>query len=58
MSIVVTAVYILRAIGQIAMGPVKAEFATIKDASFYREGSSHIIIIRNLPDWRGPFLVE
>ncbi len=34
MSIVVTAVYILRAVGQVAMGPIKASYASLGDASW------------------------
>jgi len=46
MSIVVTAVYILRAIGQVAMGPIKNEsFFQLKDASWNEKLASVILII-------------
>jgi NADH-quinone oxidoreductase subunit M len=34
MSIVVTAVYILRAIGQTAMGPLPVQYSNLKDADW------------------------
>jgi NADH-quinone oxidoreductase subunit M len=45
MSIVVTAVYILRAIGQTAMGPIKESFATLTDAKWYEKMAAAILII-------------
>jgi NADH-quinone oxidoreductase subunit M len=45
MSIVVTAVYILRAIGQIAMGPVKESFGQLKDATWNEKLAAIILII-------------
>ncbi len=44
MSIVVTAVYILRAIGQTAMGPLKAEFAGLTDAKWNEKLAAIILI--------------
>jgi NADH-quinone oxidoreductase subunit M len=44
MSIVVTAVYILRAIGQTAMGPLKDSFSNLKDAR-WNERLAAIILI-------------
>lgn len=45
MSIVVTAVYILRAIGQTVMGPIKEEsFLDIKDASWNEKLAAVILI--------------
>jgi NADH-quinone oxidoreductase subunit M len=45
MSIVVTAVYILRAIGQIAMGPVKESLGQLKDATWNEKLAAIILII-------------
>jgi len=45
MSIVVTAVYILRAIGQTAMGPIKENFVQLKDASWNEKLAAIILII-------------
>lgn len=44
MSIVVTAVYILRAIGQVAMGPIKAEYANLTDAKWNEKLAAIILI--------------
>jgi NADH-quinone oxidoreductase subunit M len=46
MSIVVTAVYILRAIGQVAMGPIKNEnYLQLKDAAWNEKLAAIILII-------------
>jgi NADH-quinone oxidoreductase subunit M len=45
MSIVVTAVYILRAIGQTAMGPIKENFMPLKDATWNEKLAAIILII-------------
>jgi NADH-quinone oxidoreductase subunit M len=45
MSIVVTAVYILRAIGQVAMGPLKAGYENLSDASWNEKLSAIILVI-------------
>jgi NADH-quinone oxidoreductase subunit M len=56
MSIVVTAVYILRAIGQVAMGPLKQEYAGLKDVS-WNEKLAAIILLAGIlaigiaPSW-------
>ncbi|MEO5888893.1 MAG: NADH-quinone oxidoreductase subunit M [Ferruginibacter sp.] len=56
MSIVVTAVYILRAIGQVAMGPLKAGFDNLGDAA-WNEKLAAIILIADIvaigiaPSW-------
>jgi NADH-quinone oxidoreductase subunit M len=62
MSIVVTAVYILRAIGQTAMGPVKNEsFLTLKDAR-WNEKLAAIILLAGIlaigiaPSWLNDLL--
>ncbi|MEO6670351.1 MAG: NADH-quinone oxidoreductase subunit M [Ferruginibacter sp.] len=45
MSIVVTAVYILRAIGQTAMGPIKDEFKNLGDAKWNEKAAAVILLI-------------
>ena len=62
MSIVVTAVYILRAIGQTVMGPVKQEsFLTLRDAS-WNEKLAAIILVAGIlaigiaPGWLNDLL--
>jgi NADH-quinone oxidoreductase subunit M len=45
MSIVVTAVYILRAIGQVAMGPIKEAYTGLSDASWNEKLAAAILII-------------
>lgn len=56
MSIVVTAVYILRAIGKVAMGPIKETYAGLTDANWY-ERSAAIILVAGIlaiglaPSW-------
>ncbi len=46
MSIVVTAVYILRAIGQVAMGPIKNEsYQAIKDATWNERLGTALLVI-------------
>lgn len=44
-SIVVTAVYILRAVGKTVMGPLKEEFSTITDAKWNEKLAAVILII-------------
>lgn len=44
MSIVVTAVYILRAVSRTAMGPVKEQFAGLKDVSWYEKLAAIVLI--------------
>lgn len=56
MSIVVTAVYILRAIGQVAMGPLKAGYENLGDAAWNEKLSAIILVIGILaiglaPEW-------
>lgn len=56
MSIVVTAVYILRAIGQVAMGPIKNEaYLQIKDASWNEKLAVMILVIGILLIGIAPF---
>ena len=47
MSIVVTAVYILRAIGQTGMGPIKDQFNSLKDAR-WNERLAAIILVAGI----------
>jgi len=44
MSIVVTAVYILRAVGQVAMGPIKEIFIPLKDAEWNEKLAAILLI--------------
>ena len=44
MSIVVTAVYILRAIGQTAMGPIKENFSQLSDATWNEKLAAVILV--------------
>jgi NADH-quinone oxidoreductase subunit M len=44
LSIVVTAVYILRAVGQTAMGPIKEEFKNLSDATWNEKLAAIILI--------------
>ena len=44
MSIVVTAVYILRAIGKVAMGPIKAANVNLTDANWYEKTAAIILV--------------
>lgn len=45
MSIVVTAVYILRAVGQVAMGPIKDEYKVLTDATWNEKAAAIILLI-------------
>ncbi len=44
MSIVVTAVYILRAVGQVSMGPIKSEYSALGDARWNERWAAIILI--------------
>jgi NADH-quinone oxidoreductase subunit M len=56
MSIVVTAVYILRAIGQTVMGPVgKEEYHALGDAAWYEKLAAFILIAGILAMGLAPF---
>lgn len=44
MSIVVTAVYILRAIGKVAMGPVKESYDGLTDARWYEKTAAVVLL--------------
>ena len=55
MSIVVTAVYILRAIGQTAMGPLKAGYEHLKDATWNEKLAAIILIIGIIAIGLAPF---
>lgn len=61
MSIVVTAVYILRAVGQVAMGPVKESFSQLTDATWNERMAATILLIGILaigviPGWLNDLL--
>lgn len=56
MSIVVTAVYILRAIGRVAMGPLKEAFAQTSDAKWFEKAAAVMLVLAILaiglaPSW-------
>lgn len=60
-SIVVTAVYILRAIGQVAMGPLKPGSEQLTDATWYEKGAMVLLVIAILamgimPSWLNDLL--
>jgi NADH-quinone oxidoreductase subunit M len=55
LSIVVTAVYILRAVGQTAMGPVKESYAHLTDATWNEKLAAAILIIGILAIGIAPF---
>ena len=56
MSIIVTAVYILRAIGQTAMGPLKQkDLLTVKDARWNEKGAAILLIAGILAIGIAPF---
>lgn len=44
MSIVVTAVYILRAVGKVAMGPIKESYEGLADANWYEKAAAIILL--------------
>lgn len=56
MSIVVTAVYILRTIGKVAMGPIKESYEGLTDANWYEKAAAVILVagilaIGLVPSW-------
>ena len=55
MSIVVTAVYILRAIGQTAMGPLKAGYESLSDATWNEKLAAIILILGIIAIGLAPF---
>ncbi len=55
MSIVVTAVYILRAIGQTAMGPLKAGYENLADATWNEKLSAIVLLAGILAIGLAPF---
>ncbi len=57
-SIVVTAVYILNAVGKVIMGPVKKEsFMQLKDAAWYERSAALLLIAGILLIGLAPFLI-
>lgn len=55
LSIVVTAVYILRAVGKTAMGPIKESFAHLTDATWNEKSAAIILLIGILAIGTAPF---
>jgi NADH-quinone oxidoreductase subunit M len=55
LSIVVTAVYILRAIGQVAMGPLKSGYENLSDAKWNEKLAAVILVIGILAIGTAPF---
>jgi NADH-quinone oxidoreductase subunit M len=55
MSIVVTAVYILRAIGQTAMGPLKAGYENLADATWNEKMAAIILVVGIIAIGLAPF---
>ena len=55
MSIVVTAVYILRAVGQTAMGPLKAGYESLSDATWNEKLATIILILGIIAIGLAPF---
>jgi NADH-quinone oxidoreductase subunit M len=55
MSIVVTAVYILRAIGQTAMGPLKAGYENLRDATWNEKLSAILLVAGIIAIGLAPF---
>jgi NADH-quinone oxidoreductase subunit M len=58
MSIVVTAVYILRAIGSVAMGPIKESFINLSDATWNEKLAAIILLIGILAVGLAPFWLQ
>lgn len=58
MSIVVTAVYILRAVGQTAMGPLKTGYNNLTDAKWNEKLAAIILIVGILIIGIAPFLLN
>jgi NADH-quinone oxidoreductase subunit M len=55
LSIVVTAVYILRAVGKTAMGPIKESFAHLTDATWNEKSAAIILLVGILAIGTAPF---
>ncbi|HNH21040.1 MAG TPA: NADH-quinone oxidoreductase subunit M [Ferruginibacter sp.] len=55
LSIVVTAVYILRAVGKVAMGPIRADFAALPDASWNEKLAAIVLVVGILAIGTAPF---
>lgn len=58
MSIVVTAVYILRAIGNVAMGPIKESFKGLNDATWNEKLAAVILLAGILAVGTAPFWLQ
>jgi NADH-quinone oxidoreductase subunit M len=57
-SIVVTAVYILRASGKVIMGPINEEHVTLSDATWYEKSAAILLIASILVIGMSPFLIN
>jgi NADH-quinone oxidoreductase subunit M len=57
-SIVVTAVYILRAAGKAVMGPVVSSWQELKDAAWQEKAAAGILLVGIFMMGLAPFLVQ
>lgn len=57
-SIVVTAVYILRASGKVIMGPINDEHVSLPDATWYEKSAAILLIASILVIGMSPFLIN
>ena len=55
LSIVVTAGYILRAVGKVAMGPIRTDFAALPDASWNEKLAAIVLVVGILAIGTAPF---
>ena len=55
LSIVVTAVYILRAVGQVAMGPIKTGYSNLTDAAWNEKLAAVILVVGIIAIGAAPF---
>lgn len=56
-SIVVTAVYILQAIGRTVMGPMPESYADVKDVSWYEQAAAYVLLAGILLMGLAPYLI-
>jgi NADH-quinone oxidoreductase subunit M len=57
-SIVVTAVYILRASGKVIMGPIRQSFVTLQDAVWYEKMAAIFLLVGIFVMGIAPFLIQ
>lgn len=57
-SIVVTAVYILRATGKVIMGPLRSSFTTLDDANWYEKWAAIFLLAGILVMGLAPFIIH